>query len=405
MDDAQKSTVTRRSKRNIKHTALLSFVGVLIFGLGWGLGSGSIDLRTKSSETTQTSALPANLDYREVEEIYDTLKTMYDGELTAEALQDGLKAGLAKAAGDPYTQYLTEEETKEFDDELSGSFTGIGAELSQEEDAITVVAPIAGYPAEKAGLRAKDVIVEIDGKPTYDMSVTEAVKLIRGPKGSVVKLTVVRDKKEEVKLEITRDEIMIPSVEYKITDNNIGIMTISRFGDDTVELAQEAATQFKSKNVKGVIVDVRNNPGGYLDGAVDVASLWLNDKTVLTERRGDVTTKTFTSDDNAPLAGIPTIVLINEGSASASEILAGALKDNDAATLVGAKSFGKGSVQQLDDLRWGGTLKVTIARWYTPDGKNIDKEGITPDETVKIEEKDRKADRDPQLDAATEQLQ
>ncbi len=388
-----------------KQVVLMFLAGAFVFALGWGFGTGRVGLGATDSSKSSNSELPADLTYQDIETVYDTLKANYDGELTLEKIKDGLKKGLAEASGDPYTEYLSAEESQEFDEELAGSFTGIGAELSKENDVVTVVAPIAGYPAEKAGLRAKDVIVEIDGKTTNDLSITEAVKRIRGPKGTVVKITVVRDKSQELTFDIQRDNINIPSVEYEIKPNNIGFIKISRFGDDTARLARQAAEEFKQKNVRGVVVDVRNNPGGLLDSSVDVAGLWLNQKTVLTERRGDVTVKTYSTENDAPLNGIPTVVLINEGSASASEILAGALSDNKAATLVGAKSFGKGSVQRLNSLRDGGTLKVTIARWYTPSGKNIDKEGIKPDSEVKFSAEDFAAKKDPQLDAALKSLQ
>ncbi len=388
-----------------KQVVVMFLAGAFVFALGWGFGTGRVGLGATDSAKSSNSELPADLTYQDIETVYDTLKANYDGELTLEKIKDGLKKGLAEASGDPYTEYLSAEESQEFDEELAGSFTGIGAELSKENDVVTVVAPIAGYPAEKAGLRAKDVIVEIDGKTTNDLSITEAVKRIRGPKGTVVKITVVRDKSQELTFDIQRDNINIPSVEYEIKPNNIGYMKISRFGDDTARLARQAAEEFKQKNVRGVVVDVRNNPGGLLDSSVDVAGLWLNQKTVLTERRGDVTVKTYSTENGAPLNGIPTVVLINEGSASASEILAGALSDNKAATLVGAKSFGKGSVQRLNSLRDGGTLKVTIARWYTPSGKNIDKEGIKPDSEVKFSPEDFVAKKDPQLDAALKSLQ
>ena len=200
-----------------------------------------------------------------------------------------------------------------------------------------------------------------------------------------------------------REEINIPSVESKIIDGNIGYMKIIRFGDDTAELARKAADQFKADGVKRVILDLRGNPGGYLDASVDVSSLWMQDKIVLTERRDGVIIKTYKTRGSSPLLGIPTVVLIDEGSASASEITAGALRDNNAATLIGVKSFGKGSVQQPQNLDNGGILKVTIARWFTPNGKNIDKQGIQPDKKVEISEEDIKAGRDPQLDAAIAQ--
>jgi carboxyl-terminal processing protease len=181
-------------------------------------------------------------------------------------------------------------------------------------------------------------------------------------------------------------------------------MTINRFGEDTVQLARKAAKEFKEASVKGVVLDMRNNPGGLLDAAVQLSSIWLENKTVLTERRDSVVIRTFNSSGQATLKAMPTVVLINGGSASASEIVAGALKDHEAATLIGEKSFGKGSVQQPVNLIDGSLLKVTIARWFTPDGKNIDKEGISPDQEVKITDEDIKAEKDPQLEAALAKL-
>jgi carboxyl-terminal processing protease len=317
---------------------------------------------------------------------------------------DGLKAGLVSASGDPYTEYLSPDKAKEFSGQLNGTFEGIGAYLGKNEQGnVIVISPVEGFPAEKAGLKPRDVIVEIDGKDATAYSVDQAVDKIRGPKGTNVKLRVVRNEKEDISFDIKREEINIPSVESKIIDGNIGYMKITRFGDDTSDLALQAAEKFKASNVKKVILDLRGNPGGYLESAVDVSSLWLKNKTVLTERRDGVTIKTYKSSGDSPLLGIPTVVLIDEGSASASEITAGALHDNKAATLVGVKSFGKGSVQQPQNLSNGAILKVTVARWYTPNGKNIDKQGIEPDKKVEISADDIKAGRDPQLDAAKAQ--
>lgn len=374
--------------------------GIGIFVLGLFIGSGSL---TFTGLSNQNQDLPDSLNYRSVNQVYDVLRKSYDGELTVDQLLDGLKKGLAQSTGDPYTEYLNVEEAQEFDDDLNGTFSGIGAELSKENDQITVVAPISGFPAEKAGLRAQDVITAIDSETAYDLSLTEAVKKIRGPAGSEVELTVIRETGEE-KLTITRENITIPSVEYEVEDG-IGYMKISRFAEDTVELAQEAAKDFKNQNVEGVVLDVRNNPGGLLDASVDVASLWLESgDVVLEEQRGGEVIKTYKAGTVNTLQGVPTVVLINEGSASASEIVAGALSDHGAATLVGAKTFGKGSVQNLEPITSGGVLKVTIARWFTPEGQNIDKEGISPDKKVKLEVKDIRSGSDPQKDAALEML-
>lgn len=386
---------------------VITVIGIsFIFGLGYGIGSGEVSLgRIGTPRFESQNNLPDNLDYSSVEQVYDSLRLNYDGELKAHELLDGLKEGLARASGDPFTEYLNAEESQDFDDELSGTFTGIGAELSKEEDAVVVVAPIAGFPAEKAGLRARDVIVEVDGESTYNLSVTETVKKIRGPKGTIVTLTVVRNEKDEITLEITREQITIPSVTAEILAGNIGYMKISRFGEDTHQLAGDAASNFTRAKVKGIVLDLRNNPGGLLDAAVDLSSLWVRrGDTVLEEKRGGKTVKTFPAGGGSVLNGIPTVVLINEGSASASEITAGALKDHGLAKLVGTKTFGKGSVQQLVEFRDDTVLKVTIARWYTPGGKNIDKDGINPEVLVEMSDDDFKNKRDPQKDKAIELL-
>lgn len=375
---------------------------LLIFVAGVQTGKGNVAL-FRSSPNASNKNLPNNLDYTEVEKIYDQLRERYDGKLTVTELQDGLKKGLVAASGDPYTEYMPVSEAKEFHEQLDGSFEGIGAELGKDKDAVIIVAPIANMPAEKAGLRPRDIISKIDGKSAIGLSVEEAKNKIRGPKGTQVKLAIIRGQ-EELNFTITRATINIPSVESKMLDGNVGYLKISRFSDDTAALSQAAAQKFKQDGAQSVILDLRGNPGGYLEAAVDVSSLWLNNKTVLQERRGGVVEKTFKSRGTATLAGVPTIVLIDEGSASASEITAGALRDNNAATLLGAKSFGKGSVQEPEELGDGSLLKITIARWYTPNGKNIDKEGINPDQKVERSADDYKAGRDPQLDAAVTKL-
>ncbi|CAN5662083.1 S41 family peptidase [soil metagenome] len=396
-------TVKRTNVKKILAGAVAAF---LIFSFGVGVGNGSILIGPDAAfKRSQNDSLPSRLDYSSVDRVYDKLRLNYDGDLTVEQLMDGLKSGLARATGDSYTEYLNAEAAEEFDADLSGTFSGIGAELGKEGNTVLIVAPIDGYPAEKAGLRPKDVIVEIDGESSFDISVTEAVKRIRGPEGTKVKLKVIRDSSREVDFEITRAQISIPSVESEILEGNIGYLKISRFSEDTAQLARRAATEFKQKNVKGVVLDLRSNPGGLLDTSVSISSLWLpKGTTVLEEKRGDVVVKTLKSSGDAILEGVPTVVLINEGSASASEITAGALRDHNVATLVGQKSFGKGSVQSLERLTGGGVLKVTIARWFTPGGKNIDKEGIEPDHKVERTEEDFKADRDPQKDEAVRRL-
>lgn len=409
MPQAQTEPKAHKTKRHTINPWLRSLLvglgAVVIFGVGWSVGSGRIGLTGFTNYESLNSNLPATLDYSSVTEVYRVLKNSFDGKLNEEELINGLKSGLVKAANDPYTEYLSKEEYQSFNEELNGSFTGIGAELTQDDKGnVVVVAPIAGFPAEKAGLQPQDMIVRIDDTPTAGMTVSEAVEKIRGPKGSKVTLTVIRDNRQELNFEIERDVINIPSVKATVKDG-VGYLEISRFNEETAHLAQEAAQDFKQQNVTGIVLDLRSNPGGLLNSAISVSSLWLPEgTTILTERRGEQVINTFKAEGKPVLQGIPTVVLIDKGSASSSEIVAGALKDNGAATIVGEKSFGKGSVQQIIQLKAGGALKVTIARWFTPGGKNIDKSGIEPDKQVSISEDDVKNDRDPQTNAALEAL-
>lgn len=388
----------KRSSNWLKGARNIIFI-LFVFGLGFMLGNGIIQFGGLKS---QQKNLPQNLDYATVEKVYDSLRQSFDGQLDVDKLLDGLKHGLTRATGDPYTDYLSPKEAQEFTDQLNGTFQGIGAKLSKDGDGnLIVVSPIDGFPAQKAGLKPKDIIAAINDELTQNMSVDQAVNKIRGKKGTVVTLKIIRGNSGQI-IKITRDEIKIPSVKSKILPGNIGYLQITQFSGDTVELTTKAANDFKKAGVKGVVLDLRGDPGGELNAAVGVSSLWLKKgKTVLTERRDKEIIQTYKADSNSILAGFKTVVLIDEGSASASEITAGALRDNNVATLMGVKSFGKGSVQQIVSFRDGSELKVTIARWYTPAGKNIDKQGITPDKEVKRTNEDIKAGKDPQLDAAT----
>ena len=347
--------------------------------------------------------LSQNIDFGQVEKTYDILKTKFDGKLDSAKLQDGLQKGLVDAAGDPYTVFLSQKEAEEFNSDLNGEFSGIGAELGKRDQKLVVMAPLEGQPAKKAGVRAGDIIAKIGDEETTNFTIDQAVNKIRGKAGTDIKLSLIRGD-ELIELTITRASISIPSVKSEILEGNIGYLQLSRFSDDTTELATKAAQDFKAKKVKGIVLDVRNNGGGLLSTAVDVSSLWLNDKVVVSEKEGGKTTNVLRTGNSPILEGIPTKMLINEGSASASEILAGALRDNGAAELVGTKSFGKGSVQELVDLPGGAKLKVTVARWFTPKDKNIDKAGIEPSVKVELTPEDFKQDKDPQKAKAIELL-
>ncbi len=409
-----------KTKKTHKTRLFYALSAVIIFAGGVTLGLLSKANFSTSSENSQSlfssifggltdrngsvSNNNDNLDYDSVEEAYDTLVANYDGELDKTKLIDGLKKGLAEATGDPYTEFFPAEETKEFAEQISGSFTGIGAELGKQDNAIVIISPIKGYPAEKAGVQAKDIILKINDEDALSLSISEAVKKIRGEAGTTVKLNLLRGS-EQIELTITRTEIKIPSVEYEVLDGGVCNIRISRFSDDTDQLVKEAAKVCKEKSATSVLLDLRNDPGGYLDQAIRVSSHWVDQgKTVVTEKRAGKVIKTHSAGVGQEFKGMKTVVLINSGSASASEIVAGALKDYGLATLVGEKSYGKGSVQEIDQLGGGTSLKITIARWFTPKDKNIDQEGIEPDHKVEITVDQAKAGEDPQKAKALELL-
>lgn len=392
----------KRSKsRTWGRRALASLFVIAIFMLGYGVGNGQISISRHRTKAV-SGRLPSRLNYQSVDQVYRSLRDNYDGKLTEAQLTDGLKHGLAASTKDPYTAYFTPKEAKDFNSQLNNSFSGIGAQLGQDKDSnLEVIAAISGLPADKAGIKAHDIITSINSASTSGMSVDDAVHKIRGPKGTNVKLHIVRDKTTPLDFTVTRDDIKLPSIKTKTLDGNIGYIQISTFSDDTIELAQKAVTQFKSQNVKGIIVDVRENPGGLLEASVKLASYWLEPgQTVLQEKRGGTVVKTYSATGDNQLSGIPTVILIDGGSASASEILTGALHDNKDAYVIGEKSYGKGVVQQLINFGDGSQLKVTVASWFRPNGQNINKKGITPDKIVKLTEADAKAGVDTQLQAA-----
>lgn len=348
------------------------------------------------------SELPADLDYSSVEEVYDLLKKEFDGQLKSADLVNGLKKGLAEATGDAYTTYLNSTEADEFSSELSGTFEGIGMVVDKKGELVVVISPLKGYPAEKAGIKKGDKVLKIDKTDVVGMSIEEAVRLIRGDEGTTVKLVILRGDKQ-LKFSVVREKIVVPSVEYELLTGGIGLITLSRFAEDSEKLSLEAIDSWDDDELKGVILDLRGNSGGLITSAQAIAGLWLKNKVVVEQRagtKGEVLVDSLKTDGIAPLAGVPTVVLIDEGSASASEIVAGALQDYGVAQVLGTTSYGKGSVQALDDLNDGGVLKVTVAKWYTPKGKNIDGTGIKPD----IEVRFKSGTPDNQLEAARKLL-
>ena len=345
-----------------------------------------------------------SIDLSSVENTYSVLKDNFDGDLNKEKLIEGASKGLVEAAGDKYTTYMDSDEAEAFNKELSGDVgAGIGAEIGLRNDVPTVIRPLKDNPAIKAGILAGDIVVEVNGESTSGWTVEQVTSKIKGDAGTTVKIKVLRGE-EYKEFSVVREKINNPSVELEINDG-IAILKISRFDNETGTLAKEYANQIKDKNISKVILDLRGNGGGYVSAAKDVASLWLDkNATIVTEKSSGKVVDEIKATGNNTLSGIKTIVLANEYSASASEIVIGALKDNNVATIMGVKSYGKGSVQQPIDINGGSLLKVTVARWYTPSGANITDDGIKPDVEVNITTEDINKGDDPQMASAKKEL-
>lgn len=343
------------------------------------------------------------IDLSKVQRTYQQLKANFDGKLDAQKLVDGASRGLVAAAGDKYTAFYDSEEAKAFNDDLSGNVgAGIGAEIAVRSGQPTIIRLLPNNPATEAGLQVGDRITEINNQSSVGWDASKAAAAIRGESGTTVRVSVERENKVHA-YTITRQTIDNPSV-YTSVKDKIGVMTISRFDEQTGALARKAAENFRRSDVKGVIIDIRSDGGGYLDAATDTAGLWLENSLVATQRRGATVLDEQRTKNDAPLKGMPTVILVNEGSASASEIFAAALHDYGAAKLVGQKTFGKGSVQQVIPLDGGTMLKVTVSKWYTSKGKNVSGNGLTPDVSVALSEADVNSGRDPQFDKAVQLL-
>ena len=339
------------------------------------------------------------IDLSSVQKTYQELVANYDGKLDTQKLIYGANRGLVEAAGDPHTAYMDPDETKEFDKSLSGQIGGgIGAEIGLRNNKPTIIKPLENSPAQKAGIKAGEAIVKVNDEASSDWSVEKVVSKIRGEVGTSVKLTLLSGGQTR-EVSVVRQNIVSPAVESEI-DGEIGILKVNRFGDDTVSLSRKYASEFVEKGVKKVILDLRNNPGGTVGSAQGLLGIWLDKQVAMTERRGSEIVKTLRTTGTPILGNMKTVVLINGNSASASEITAGALREYGKATLVGQKSYGKGSVQIVLGLPGGSQMKVTEARWYTPKGKNIDKTGIEPDVKVDLSSDDVNNNVDPQMDKA-----
>ncbi|MDP3043357.1 MAG: S41 family peptidase [bacterium] len=351
--------------------------------------------------------LSRDVDFNLFWEVWDMLEERYvDREkLNEKEMFYGAIGGMVSSLEDPYTVFMNPVVAQEFEQDLAGTFEGIGAEIGIRNDVLTIIAPLADMPAEKAGLRAGDKVYAIDGESTAGITVDEAVNKIRGPRGTEVILTISRDGLEKAEdISITRAFIVVKSVKAELRDDKIFVVKITNFNDDTLDLFNKAIQEIIAKNPKAVILDLRNNPGGYLDTAIEVASEWVEDGVVVMEKFSEEKKDEYLARGRARLKDYNTVVLINQGSASASEIVAGALQDYNKAVVVGKQTFGKGSVQVLEKLQDGSSVKITVAKWLTPNGNCINETGIKPDVEIDLTEEDYDAGKDPQMEKAVEIL-
>lgn len=315
----------------------------------------------------------------------------------------GAIGGLVHATGDQYSEFFPPVENKQFQEDIKGAFEGIGAEIGMRQNVLTIVSPLKGSPAEKAGLKPGDKVFKIDDKITTDMQLDEAVSHIRGPKGTTVKLVIVRDGVTGTKeISVMRDTIQVPVIVTEKKSDGIFVIHLYHFTENSGLEFRKAVEEFTKSGAGKIVLDVRGNPGGYLVMAVDIASWFTQPGDVIVrERNGDGQEQVYRSSGYKLLADVPTVMLVDEGSASASEILAGALRDLKQTQLIGAKTFGKGSVQELVPLSGESSLKITIAKWLTPNGTEINGKGIEPDIKVELT-KDKDGNVDPAKDAAME---
>jgi len=390
-------------------------VAIVFFAIGFAVGQKKIAFERRGfiPKLTVTNSLPAQnqtVDFSLFWNVWETLpksyidKSAFDGQ----KLLYGAISGMVRSLGDPYTAFLSPDQNEAVKDELAGSYEGVGIQIGFNEDnRLVVITPLKGTPAEKAGLLARDLILKIDDKDAIDITLPEAVDLIRGPAGSKVKLLLSHEGESETyEVEIERAKIAVRSVdiEFRNTDSGeVALIKVSRFGDKTNSEWDEVIAQVLERKPKGVIVDMRNNPGGLLSSSVYVASEFV-DGTVVKQQMADGSVQSLAASRAGKVEKTKLVVLVNEGSASAAEIFAGAIQDKNRGKIIGQKSFGKGTVQDVVDLPGGAGLHITVAKWLTPKGNSIHGEGIKPDIEVAISKEQRKAQEDPQLDRALEEF-
>lgn len=372
-----------RGKKVERSTLII--VSTFMLVLGFAGGSRIDDIKNLIAPVFGMKRVE-KLDLSAVEKTYNQLASNFDGKLDQQKLTEGASKGLVEAAGDKYTEYMTAKEAEEFNKSLSGDVgAGIGVELAKDGQSVKVVRVLAKNSAQSAGILPGDIILKVNDEDVSKKSTAEVSSKIRGDAGTTVKISLLRG--QDIKeFSVTRAKIENPSVELS-KNGDVAILSIYRFDSETGALAKKYAEEIKNEGFSKVILDLRGNGGGYVQAAKTVASLWLEKNAlIVSEKTGSKTIEEIRATGNNPLKGMKTVILLDGTSASASEIVAGALKENKAATIVGEKSYGKGSVQTTVDMSGGALLKVTIAKWYTPNGENISNNGISPDVEVKAPE-------------------
>ncbi len=383
----------------------------VVFGIGLYFGySHRPEIDKVSSVINKTPSFETSADFDAFWKAWNILKekSIYTNKITDQDRVWGAISGLAQASGDPYTTFFSPSDNKLFKDEIKGSFSGIGAEIGLKDKVLTVISPLKGTPSFKAGLKAGDKVVKINKKSTVDMSIDQAIGLIRGEKGTSVVLTIFREGENEARdISIIRDTIDIPTIETENRPDGIFTIKFYSFSENSDRLFANAVNEFIKSGDSKLILDLRGNPGGYLDAAVNIGSFFIDQGKVIVKEEFGLNKKPQLYRSRGPRLftdKLQFIVLVDGGSASASEILAGALREHGIATLVGEKTFGKGSVQELIDITPETSLKVTVAKWLTPNGISISESGLEPDVKVPFTIKDFEAKRDPQMDKAVEIL-
>ncbi|HTY40059.1 MAG TPA: S41 family peptidase [Candidatus Paceibacterota bacterium] len=397
-------------KRRLVATLIILVLIGGAFGAGLNIGYrvGTEKPKTVVVQNLQNTNTPSEIsaDFGTFWQAWDILNQNYlrASSVTDVAKVNGAIDGLVRAAGDPYTVFFPPADNQKFQEDIEGNFGGIGAEIGMKDHQIIVIAPLKDTPAARAGLVAGDNIISINGSSTDSMTVDEAVSHIRGPEGTKVILSIYRDGWDKPKdFPIMRETISVPTLDMTMKDGNIAYVQLYSFNANANGLFFEAMRKALQQGAKGLILDLRDDPGGYLDTAVDIAGWFLPKGTlVVSEAMRSGLPQEFRSQGNGALKDFPTVVLMNKGSASASEILAGALHDDLKIKLIGEKSFGKGTVQQIFDLRDNSSIKITVAHWILPSGKTLEGEGIDPDIEVKVSEEDMNSKNDVQLTKALE---